>query len=767
MSTNSKVTSLGSEIISRLFFYLIVGLLSGSILWILEGLERSISLNSKFVQPGEKYLFWCYFVFSALGGPIWGLFLGINSSIRLLISNLFTTQNDIKLAKWRIPGALRGFVAGLIGIFLFYCLLSLIVPNYFSNPLYGMFAGATDKIKILRQFFGHRKIAMLSILSGLSILFCLFDILATTFLMPQISATKDSTIIDRLQSFLSSRTFSYLIVIIATFIVAICYFADANFLVTRRDLSFHVPMYMVTLIASLLVSMAIYRIFTTTQFAKILLALIFVTITGSTILVIKHYDTNQNLKSLFWRRGVVAKRYLTFTDRLFNWQAREFNLLVTPINQAQNLDKEANLLPISAKETTPSKTNATNSSTDDDADDLPATSLPTNIAATDMKKPIRNVIFLSIDTLRADHMSIYGYQRQTTPNLDRFAQESILCQRGFSSGTNTGHSFSSIMRSALGDGIFDNEIPTMTKIFGEHGYQTAFITSPKTKAWLAKERWFEYKKIMLKDFQEIAHKEAKFWNAPEMTEKSIEMLTRLKEKGPFFAWIHYTDPHGPYEYHPECAYGSSEMDIYDGEIRYTDIHIEKLLQYLKTSGLMENTMIIFTSDHGEGFNEHGAWEHGGLPYIEQNFVPLWVYYPGVKPQQLSIPLSHIDIAPTMLSFAEILSPTQFEGSDIVKVAKGEVTPKPHIVTETPRNIPEGTFFAWALTDGDWKIIYDRIGNNWQLYNLKNDLTEQKNLADIEAAKFAEMKRKLAAFLNRQAARKNYSQWKLFEFRLGA
>jgi arylsulfatase A-like enzyme len=364
-------------------------------------------------------------------------------------------------------------------------------------------------------------------------------------------------------------------------------------------------------------------------------------------------------------------------------------------------------------------------------------------------------------------MSIYGYKRHTTPNLDRFAKQSIFFEHGYSSGTNTGHSFSSIMRSAQGDGIFDNSVPTVAKMFVDKGYQTAFITSPKTKTWLYKGRWFEYKQIMMESYQEITHEEARFWKADEMTNRSIDLLKRMKDKGPFFAWIHYTDPHAPYEAHVECGYGETDPDIYDSEITFTDLHIGRLLAYMRESGLLNNTLIAFTSDHGEGFNEHGALEHGCLPYIEQVFVPFWVYVPGAEPKRLAMPVSHVDIAPTMLAYAGITPPDQYEGIDLAKLARGEAAPHPHVICETPRNIPEGTFFAWSLIEGDWKIIYDRVGSNWQLYHLKGDPLEQRNLADLEPQKFSDLKQKLGQYLATQAQRKDYSNWRRFEFRFGS
>ncbi len=774
---NSKAVPISAHIKSRLFFYLVTGFLSGCMLWLVEGIERTFSLSHNFVQPGENKIFWLYFVFTALGGPLWGLFLGLTSSLRLFGFQFISGEAPNRIGKFEIPGHWRQRVLGMAAVFAFFGVLAVLFPAYFSDPLYGMFAGATEKMWAFRLVFGHRKISTALILAGLTFLFCVLDELATTYLLPDSQQATSPKWSHRFAKLLNPQIVYPVFSLAGLWLLVVSYFADANIMVTRRDLSFHVPMYLTALTSSLILSAILYRLVIITRFGGVVIGVLAVAVAGASAFAVQQYEANQNLKSLFWRRGVVAKRYVNFARSLTNGEQKDFTSVIAKTIPPPVQPDQHDLIPVppvsaaEKKDQTGSGAAASQSikqtltsalSTATTALGGSVTTQPSTVASGP-----RNVIFLSIDTLRADHMSIYGYKRHTTPNLDRFAKQSIFCEHGYSSGTNTGHSFSSIMRSAQGDGIFDNSVPTVAKLFADKGYQTAFITSPKTKTWLYKGRWFEYKQIMMESYQEITHEEARFWKADEMTDRSIDLLKRMKDKGPFFAWIHYTDPHAPYEAHAECGYGETDPDIYDSEITFTDLHIGRLLSYLQESGLLNNTLIAFTSDHGEGFNEHGALEHGCLPYIEQVFVPFWIYAPGAEPNRLTMPVSHVDIAPTMLAYAGITPPNQYEGIDIVKLARGEVAAHPHIICETPRNIPEGTFFAWSLIEGEWKIIYDRVGSNWQLYHLKQDPMEQRNLADLEPQKFSDLKQKLGQYLAKQAGRKDYSNWRRFEFRFGS
>jgi len=728
-------SNFSEQIKSRISFYLIISLLSGVLLWILEGLERSTVLYNKFIQPGEVYLFSSYLVFTALGSLLWGMFLIMCSTTRLATFQL-VNPNPLNLKGLTINGKWKQTLVSSLALLSIFILLWISIHTYFTKQLYKMVAGLVEPVSYLRSVFEYRQLATFLILLGLAFLLTLLtekleDIAGLKEEKPKISKTP------------------LFLTISAILVLPISYYIDANFMVTRRDLSFHLPLYLSALIASLMLASISYQWFISNKLGKTIISIFVIAIFVASGISIQYFHSNQNLKSLFWRRSVIAKRYGNLVRKVAGQRHKDYIALLGTTTVKPLLNHNSDNHEIEDEELLPSL----------------STNLFTKIVNADTLKAVdyrqpRNIIFLSIDTLRADHMGVYGYSRNITPNLDKFAKQSIFCERGYSTGTNTGHSFASILRSALGDGIFDSNTPTITQILKQSGYQTAFITSPKTEAWLNKKRWMDYKKILMDGFEQVPHQESKFWNAQEMTDRSIDMIKNLKGKEPFFAWIHYTDPHTPYEHHPEYDFGKGDINIYDSEIAYTDAHIGRLLQFLTDSKLMQNTMIVFTSDHGEGFNEHGESEHGSLPYVEQCFVPMWVYTPEMPSINLSIPLSHIDLAPTMLEFANIAPPQNlYEGKSITSIVRGETTAHPYVISETPRNIPEPTFFAWALTKNNWRLIYDKVGSNWQLYNLDKDPYEQANLADLEPIKLKELKDELVEYLNQQALRENYSRWK--------
>ena len=120
----------------------------------------------------------------------------------------------------------------------------------------------------------------------------------------------------------------------------------------------------------------------------------------------------------------------------------------------------------------------------------------------------------------------------------------------------------------------------------------------------------------------------------------------------WFLWVHYYDPHYAYEPHPEVpSFGADRMALYDGEIRFTDLHIGRLLDELKAKGLYDKTVIVVTGDHGEGFGEHGVELHGYHLYAPQTKVPLIMRVPGLPPRRATTPAGHVDILPTLANLA--------------------------------------------------------------------------------------------------------------------
>lgn len=255
-------------------------------------------------------------------------------------------------------------------------------------------------------------------------------------------------------------------------------------------------------------------------------------------------------------------------------------------------------------------------------------------------------------------------------------------------------------------------------------------------------------------------------------ERSAEVVNRealrwleKHKNDKFFLFIHYFDPHGPYEapspYDKSFSFTNDSLDItkippyqvrdnisdpsfyiaqYDGEIKYTDYHISKLLHVLSDAGLMSNTLVVLTSDHGETMNEHSRWfDHGGFVYDEQIHIPLILKYPKLFGKgRIEHLTRHIDILPTILDILGIEFEQGIEGNSLLSLMKGEGEGVKFVYSESGRGDAtrnkggiegiEGKMFS--LRSREWKLIRSpkEMGIEYELYNLMKDKRELHNLA---------------------------------------
>lgn len=295
-----------------------------------------------------------------------------------------------------------------------------------------------------------------------------------------------------------------------------------------------------------------------------------------------------------------------------------------------------------------------------------------------------NIIIIMIDTLRADHLGCFGYERNTTPNIDRLASESLNFKRAISASSWTPPSVTSILTGLyptahtnqppkrfssavqLGNQIPDSVrlLPEMLKV---KNYRTAAISS---NPWISKE--FNFNKGFDR-FYYAKHIDAE--KVVALGKKEVDLFSQDQEK-PFFLYLHLIDPHEPYLTHADFKFNgalgereySEEMmnkiNLYDGEIQYTDAQLGVFLNYLKDKKLYENTIIVLVSDHGEAFNEHGSFGHGFNLHIEEVHVPLIIKTLGA-PGVVEESVSHVDIVPTLLSLVGINLPKYLVGQSLL------------------------------------------------------------------------------------------------------
>lgn len=311
-----------------------------------------------------------------------------------------------------------------------------------------------------------------------------------------------------------------------------------------------------------------------------------------------------------------------------------------------------------------------------------------------------NLLLLSVDTLRHDHLGYAGHSRPTSPNLDELAKEGVVFLNAFSQSGWTLPSMATILtgRYPQGHGAtyfhrqIDKRLPTLATILREHGYDTRGYVSHVvlTPQYGFNKGFMEYDYSVLSSGN--PHNVA---TSRELTDLALKSLEEIKE--PFFLWVHYFDPHFKYLSHQKWAFfGNSDIDRYDQEIALTDYHLGRLLNHLRQSHLDSRTIVIFTSDHGEEFGEHGGQYHY-TSYQEVMRVPLIIKAPFLRPGVNSLVAEQIDFLPTILEMLKIETAEDYPGKDLF----GEVKDNRPVFIERDR--PPG-FKQRAVIHGDYKLI---------------------------------------------------------------
>jgi choline-sulfatase len=296
-----------------------------------------------------------------------------------------------------------------------------------------------------------------------------------------------------------------------------------------------------------------------------------------------------------------------------------------------------------------------------------------------------NLVFLTIDTLRADHLGCYGYARPTSPEIDRLAAESTLFENGWAHAPSTRYSMPALASGRWPSAIeWDESIwwprlsagtRTLAQALHDAGYYTGGLFSYSYFA-ASDRRGFERGMDFYSTARAALHvsvngpMESRGTSSKEMADDGIAFMDAHKDRK-FFLWLHFYDPHLSYEPHTEVpSFGAGRMDLYDGEIRFTDLHVGRLLAHLKELGLWGRTAVVLTGDHGEGFGEHGITEHGFDLYTAQTRVPFIVHVPGLAAQRVRVPAGHVDVAPTLVNLARGKPEPSFIGRSLVPTLAG-------------------------------------------------------------------------------------------------
>jgi arylsulfatase A-like enzyme len=368
--------------------------------------------------------------------------------------------------------------------------------------------------------------------------------------------------------------------------------------------------------------------------------------------------------------------------------------------------------------------------------------------------PARNLLLITVDTLRADRLGAWGHDEPTSPSLDALARHGVRFRNARSTSSWTLPALASLLtslhastlgiwnyQSSLGDSF-----TTLAERLGDHGFRTAGVGSHTyLSGRFGLQQGFE-------DFDdELVHENLgashRMISSDLVTDRALAFLDAQPQGGPrWFLWAHYFDPHRLYLIHPGVSelFGTETPEqLYHGEIAFTDREIGRLLEGLTRFGLAEDTLVIFTSDHGEEFGEHGSNGHGKHLYREIVDVPLLVCAPGVEARDVNEVVSLVDVLPTAFDLLGLPLPEGLAGRSLVPAMLGEpLTPQPALAEAR-------LFGQWdSIEQGSWRLLRVKGGEYPQLFDREADPLDQHDVAsgnpEVVAELLGELERRLAA-----------------------
>ena len=394
-----------------------------------------------------------------------------------------------------------------------------------------------------------------------------------------------------------------------------------------------------------------------------------------------------------------------------------------------------------------------------------------------------NVLFVSIDTLRADVLGCYGHDRDTSPRIDGLAREGVLFERAISQASWTLPSYASLFTGRVleSHGIvhvdhrFAPAFTSFVELFAEAGYSTAAVVSGSflDSVWGFDQGFDHYDDLGMvvddagqdegfapSDIGEMRERANRRITSPEVTDRAIEWLEDHRDRR-FFLFAQYFDPHDTYLEHPGFSErfpprpvppdfpGSVDPDpertareraLYEGEVAFTDHHIGRLFDRLKELGLWQQTIVVLSSDHGEEFFERNQIGHGNSLYDELVRVPMILRVPGLSQAGKRVPeaVGTIDLAPTLLELCRLPALDEAQGESLTAWLGSERPARTRPVTSAlyPSFAPEPgtrarigayrvdrdttTFITYLRKDGLSFLRFDAERDRWQATDLGQD-----------------------------------------------
>ncbi len=356
--------------------------------------------------------------------------------------------------------------------------------------------------------------------------------------------------------------------------------------------------------------------------------------------------------------------------------------------------------------------------------------------------PPPNVVIITLDTTRADHLACYGYPRPTTPRIDELASEGTVFDRCLSPVPVTLPSHATIFTGTYPTfhGVRDNagfELPeqmtTLAEVLNGRGYSTAaFIGAFPLDSRFKLDQGFRVYDDDVRppsgDSLGRAPADQLFYEERKADDVTEAALTWLDDNsgGPFFIWLHYFDPHMPYNA-PDPFNELFAESPYAAEIAFTDDNVGRFVDVLRKERLIDHTLVVVVGDHGEGLGDHGELTHGLTIYDSILRVPLIIRVPGQAPGRIPSAVQTIDVMPTVCELVGVEIPPEVQGSSLVAQMGGGASPERDSYFESLRGrLQYGWSPIFGLGQGEWKFI---AAPEPELFNVARDPGETHNLID--------------------------------------
>jgi arylsulfatase A-like enzyme len=343
----------------------------------------------------------------------------------------------------------------------------------------------------------------------------------------------------------------------------------------------------------------------------------------------------------------------------------------------------------------------------------------------------RDLLLITIDALRADHVGAYGYERPTTPSIDMLAKDGVVFDRAYCAMPHTSYSITSLMTGKYirplvlqGAGADSDTFAGLMRLYG---YRTAafyppslFVVDHGVLMWAEdKGLDFEYRKV-------------EYATADHRVTQVQRYLDTVAGDHKLLLWVHLFEPHEPYERHADHDFGERDVDRYDAEIATADQAVGRLVALVREK--RPGTVVVLAADHGEEFGDHGGYYHGTTVFEEQVRVPLVVNAAGLVPRKVEQPVQLIDVLPTVLNALGVPRTPRLRGNDLGGWLMGQGRGEGEAFVESYDQV--------LLAQGPWRLVCERKVDACSLYDLRSDAGQGRDLAPEQADQSAAMRRRL-------------------------